>query len=106
VEVTAGRVLLVVSLVVVATVMAVLAHRGLLALERRGWIYYRTKGSGSMGASAMFGLNEAFHPQGRHTAVEQQEGELRGPRRVAPSDPAGRSEDRRIDISQHGIDDT
>lgn len=66
--------------------IAYLGHRAMLAMERRGWVYYRTKGTGSMGASAMFSLNEVFHPEGRHTVVEQQEQNLRGARRQAPGD--------------------
>lgn len=64
--------------------IAYLGHRAMLAMERRGWVYYKTRGTGSMGASAMFSLNEVFHPEGRHTVVEQQEQNLRGARRQAP----------------------
>jgi hypothetical protein len=39
-----------------------------------------------MGASAMFSLNEVFHPEGHHTVVEQQEQDLRGPRRQTRGD--------------------
>jgi hypothetical protein len=78
-----ARVLLVVAAV---AALAYLLHRGLLAMERRGWIYYRTKGAGSMGASAMFSLDEVFHPEGRHVVVEKQEQQLRGSRRQAPGD--------------------
>ncbi len=67
--------------------MTYLAHRGVLAMERRGWVYYRTKGTGSMGASAMFGLNEVFHPEAQQTVIEQDESERRGPRRSTPADP-------------------
>lgn len=71
-----------------------LLHRVMLAMERRGWVYYRTKGTGSMGASALFSLNEVFHPEGRHVVVEKQEQDLRGPRPEAPADPP-RSDDAR-----------
>ncbi|MGB9375373.1 MAG: hypothetical protein WCA82_14580 [Jiangellales bacterium] len=84
---TPGRVLVAIGVVVALAVMAFVAHRGLLAMERRGWVYYRAKGTGSMGASAMFGLNEAFHPEARHTVIEQAQSEQRGPRRAAPGDP-------------------
>jgi hypothetical protein len=89
VDVTTGRVLVALGAVLVLAGLSLVAHRGLLALERRGWIYYRTKGSGSMGASAMFGLNEVFHPEARHTVIEQEESQQRGPRRAAPGDPPG-----------------
>ncbi len=84
VDVGAVRVVLV--LLVVGLILY-LGHTAMLAMERRGWVYYRTRGTGSMGASAMFSLNEVFHPEGRHTVVEQQEQELRGSRRQAPGDP-------------------
>lgn len=87
VDVTPGRVLVVLGAVAALAVGAYLAHLCLLALERRGWIYYRTRGTGSMGASAMFGLNEAFHPEARHTVMEQEQSAQRGPRRAAPGDP-------------------
>jgi hypothetical protein len=86
VDVTAVQVLAVVGVLLVLAATAVLAHRGLLAMERRGWVYYRTKGTGSMGASALFGLDEVFHPQARHAVVEHEEAEQRGPRRPAPGD--------------------
>lgn len=65
-----------------------LANRALSAMERRGWIYYRSKGTGSMGASAMFSLNEVFHPSAEHVVVERDEAEQRGPRKASPGDPA------------------
>lgn len=84
---TPARVLLVLGVVGALAIMGFVVHGALLAMERRGWVYYRTKGTGSMGASAMFGLNEAFHPQARHTVVEQEQSAQRGPRRAAPGDP-------------------
>lgn len=76
----------VVFLLLVLVTVGWLAHRGLCEMERRGWIYYRTKGNASMGASAMFSLNEVFHPSGEHAVVEQREQDLRGPRRQSPTD--------------------
>jgi hypothetical protein len=81
VDVGAARVLVV---LVAVGLIAYLGHLSMLAMERRGWVYYRTKGTGSMGAAALFSLNEVFHPEGRHTVVEQQEQNLRGARRQAP----------------------
>ena len=86
-DVTPGRVLVVLAVLGAVAVLTYLAHRGLLAMERRGWVYYRSKGSGSMGASAMFGLNEVFHPGAQQTVIELDESERRGPRRAAPGDP-------------------
>lgn len=83
-DVGVARVLLV--LVAIGLIVSV-GHRAMLAMERRGWVYYRTKGTGSMGASAMFSLQEIFHPEGRHTVVEAQEQNLRGARRQTPGDP-------------------
>lgn len=34
-----------------AAILNYALHRALLAMERRGWISYRTKGTGSMGDS-------------------------------------------------------
>lgn len=84
-------------LAVLAAVAAVAygLHRALLAMERRGWVYYRTKGTGSMGASALFGLNEVFHPQAQSAVVERQERDLRGARSTAAGDPDDVAEDRR-----------
>jgi hypothetical protein len=76
----------VVFLLLVLAAAGWLAHRGLCEMERRGWIYYRTKGSASMGASALFSLNEVFHPSSEHVVVEQREQDLRGPRRQSPTD--------------------
>lgn len=78
--------------VVVLAALAVLAlgylaHRGLTAMERRGWIYYRTRSRGAMGAAAMFGLTEVFQPAAHSATVEQQAADRRGPRRQAPGDP-------------------
>ena len=83
VDVGAARLVLV---LVAIGLIAYLGHRAMLAMERRGWVYYRTRGTGSMGASALFSLNEVFHPEGRHTVVEQQEQNLRGARRQSPGD--------------------
>jgi hypothetical protein len=79
-----ARALVVLALVVVVTFGI---HRALTAMERRGWIYYRTKGTGSMGASALFGLNEMFHPDGHVATIERQQQDLRGARRQVPGDP-------------------
>ena len=79
-----ARVVLVVAIVAAA---AWAVHRGLLAMERRGWIYYRTRGTGSMGASAMFSFNEVFHPEASTAVVEREEEQRRGPRRDVPGDP-------------------
>ena len=83
VDVGAARLVLV---LVAIGLIAYLGHWAMLAMERRGWVYYRTRGTGSMGASALFSLNEVFHPEGRHTVVEQQEQNLRGARRQSPDD--------------------
>lgn len=80
-----GAVRLVVVLVVVA-VAAYLAHRGMLAMERRGWVYYRTKGTGSMGAAAFFSLDQVFHPNAAHAVVEREEQQVRGARGEAAGD--------------------
>lgn len=83
-RVMAARALILVALV---ALVAFAVHRLLTAMERRGWIYYRTKGTGSMGASTLFSLNEVFHPGGHGTTVELQERDLRGARPPAPGDP-------------------
>ena len=78
----------IVALVVVAALaLGYLAHRALTAMERRGWIYYRTRSRGAMGAAAMFGLNEVFQPSAHTATLEQQADDRRGPRRQAPGDP-------------------
>lgn len=69
-----------------AAVLGYALHRALLAMERKGWIYYRTKGTGSMGASAMFALSEALHPEARSAVVEKEEQDLRGARSAAAGD--------------------
>ena len=79
----AVRIVVVLALVVAA---AYLAHRGLLAMERRGWVYYRTKGTGSMGAAAFFSVDEVFHPNAAHTVVEREERQVRGARGEAAGD--------------------
>jgi hypothetical protein len=76
-----------------------LVHRGMSAMEQRGWVYYRTKGSGSMGASALFGLNEVFHPSAEHVVVERDEAEQRGARKAAPADPANPEAEGEYDVS-------
>lgn len=73
-----------------------LGHRVLSAMERRGWVYYRTQGSGSMGAAALFGLNEVLHPSAGHEVVERDEAEQRGERRATPGDPAGPEAERDV----------
>lgn len=72
------------ALVVVAA--ALLLHRALLAMERRGWIYYRHRGRASAGVGLGV-LDEVFHPSAQVTVVEEQESQQRGPRRAAPGDP-------------------
>jgi hypothetical protein len=85
----AVRVVLVLVLVVAA---AYLAHRGLLAMERRGWVYYRTKGTGSMGAAAFFSVDQVFHPNAAEAVVEREEQQVRGARGEAAGDRPGQSE--------------
>lgn len=82
----AVRVVLVLALVVAA---AYLAHRGLMAMERRGWVYYRTKGTGSMGAAALFSLDEAFRPSSAQAVLEREEQQMRGARGDAAGDRPG-----------------
>lgn len=82
----AVRLVLLLALVVAA---GYLAHRGLLAMERRGWVYYRTKGTGSMGAAALFSLDEAFHPSSAQSVVEREEQQMRGARGDAAGDGPG-----------------
>lgn len=73
--------------VVVAAVLAVgVLYRVLLAMERRGWIYYRTRGSASAGVTLGV-LDEVFHPSGRVSVVEREEQDQRGQRRAVPGDP-------------------
>jgi hypothetical protein len=76
-----------VLLTLAVSALGLVAHRLLLWMERRGWIYYRRKDRPSMGAAALFGLNEVFHPQAQHTVVEQQQQDTRGARRAAPDEP-------------------
>jgi hypothetical protein len=81
--VSAARLLLV-ALAVLA--VGLLLHVAMLAMERRGWVYYRRRGRGS--ASAGIGVvDEVFHPSAQVTVVQQQEQSLRGARRPAPGDP-------------------
>ena len=76
-----------VALVAVAVVaLGYLAHRALTVMERRGWIYYRTRSRGAMGAAALFGLNEVLHPSAHTATLEQQSDERRGPRSPSPGD--------------------
>lgn len=79
----AVRIVVVLALVVAA---AFLAHRGLLAMERRGWVYYRTKGTGSMGAAALFSVDEVFHPNAANAVIEREEQQMRGARDEAAGD--------------------
>jgi hypothetical protein len=80
-----GRLVVLVLLVAGAVL---LAHRGLLAMERRGWVYYRHRGRASAGAG-LGALDEVFHPSAQLTVVEEREAEQRGPRGAVPGDPPG-----------------
>lgn len=81
------RPVLIVLAILGAAAMAYGAHRLLLWMEHRGWVYYRSKGTGSMGASAMFSLNEVFQPAARTAVVEREEQQVRGLRRPSPDEP-------------------
>jgi uncharacterized membrane protein len=65
---------------------ALVLHRAMLAMERRGWVYYRGQRRGAMGAAAMFALDEVVQPSRQEIVIEQAEQEIRGARREVPGD--------------------
>jgi hypothetical protein len=81
--VSAARLALVAVLVVA---VGVALHRVLIAMERRGWVYYRHRGRSSA-AVGLGVLDEVFHPSAQIAVVQQQEQQLRGPRRPSLGDP-------------------
>jgi hypothetical protein len=66
--------------------VGLLLHAAMLAMERRGWVYYRRRGRGSA-AAGLGVVDEVFHPSAQITVVQQHEQQLRGPRRPSPGDP-------------------
>lgn len=71
---------------IAALVSAALLHGALLAMERKGWIYYRTRGRGGT-AAGLSALQEVFQPgaqspqvivqrlQSEHDAEDDADGE-------------------------------
>lgn len=82
----------VVLVVAVAAALVLVVHRSMLTMERRGWVYYRTRRRGAMGAAAMFAVTDVLQPSARSAVLEQEAQQRRGPRRPAPGD-GGHTED-------------
>lgn len=63
------------ALVVAAAVLMI--DRLLLAMEARGWIYYRTKSARRGAAAVVLPFDEVFHPSSHVVVTERRNAEIR-----------------------------
>ena len=85
------------TLKILAILLAALAglyalHRLALWMERKGWIYYRTRGDGSAAGNALMEIQSIFEPASRHGVEVRKRQEHREEEEGsgAPPDPEGR----------------
>lgn len=73
--------------VLVAAAAALAIDRMLLAMEARGWIYYRTRSARRGAAAVMLPFDEVFHPSSHVVVAERRSSEVRAVRQDSGDGP-------------------